>query len=395
MSNKKEIDIYRSLKKSDIIKFKKTPSFKFTFDYSPRVDTVAHKGSDECVIRFIDKNDGSCLYEGKTSGGLFTSLFRRWFTPWKIECFQNDEKIYDFDFEQSLFNQEIYVSVDSSSLGDTLAWMPVIYKLKEKYKCDLYVSSFWNELLSLFYKDVKFLWPGIKNVKSKAIFGVGWYEENDRNRHKRDPRSISLQQVSGDILGINVDGDFLFPSVPDEIARSNRTIDGKYVCLAMDSTANAKHWHYPGGWQSVVDYLNSIGYKVVVIQKQGTSLENIIDKTGDHNIITRAIDIYHADFLIGIGSGLSWLSWALHKPTIMISGFSKPECEFSTKNYRIINTNVCNGCFNDTEHLFDRGDWDWCPRLKDTPRRFECSKSITPDMVFTKIQNLISNEGLK
>jgi hypothetical protein len=141
--------------------------------------------------------------------------------------------------------------------------------------------------------------------------------------------------------------------------------------------------------------ITGLGYKVVVIQKQGTSLENIIDKTGDHNIITRAIDIYHADFLIGIGSGLSWLSWALHKPTIMISGFSKPECEFSTKNYRIINTNVCNGCFNDTEHLFDRGDWDWCPRLKDTPRRFECSKSITPDMVFTKIQNLISNEGLK
>jgi len=343
MDKSKEINIYKFIKKSDIVKFKKIPTFKFTFDYSPRVDTIAHKGSDECVIRFIDKSNKVCLYEGKTSGGLYTSLFRRWFTPWMVECYQNDEKIYEFDFEESLFGQKIYVSIDSSSLGDTLAWMPVVHSLKQKYGCDLYVSTFWNELLSLFYKDVKFLWPGIKNMKTQAIFGVGWYDENDRNRHKRDPRSISLQQVAGDIVGIDFDEDLLFPDVPDEIKKSSRTISERYVCLAMDSTANAKHWHYPGGWQLVVDHLNSIGYKVVVIQKQGTSLENVIDKTGDHNIITRAIDIYHADFLVGIGSGLSWLSWALHKPTVMISGFSKKECEFSTKNYRLINTDVCNG----------------------------------------------------
>jgi autotransporter strand-loop-strand O-heptosyltransferase len=160
----------------------------------------------------------------------------------------------------------------------------------------------------------------------------------------------------------------------------------------MDSTANAKHWHYPEGWQKLVDHLNSIGYKVVVIQKQPTSLTGVIDKTGDIDIFNRVIDILHADFLVGIGSGLSWLAWSLHKPVVMISGFSDPKCEFSTKNYRVINRNVCHGCFNDPSHKFDRGDWDWCPRLKETERRFECTSSITPEMVIESVSNLIENE---
>jgi autotransporter strand-loop-strand O-heptosyltransferase len=141
-----------------------------------------------------------------------------------------------------------------------------------------------------------------------------------------------------------------------------------------------------------VDHLNSQGYQVVVIQKQGTSLKGVIDKTGNFDILERAVDIYHSQFLIGIGSGLSWLAWSLSKPVIMISGFSDPKCEFSTKNYRIINKNVCNGCFNDPAHKFDRGDWNWCPRLKDTERRFECTTSITPEMVFDAIKSIEQKE---
>jgi autotransporter strand-loop-strand O-heptosyltransferase len=98
--------------------------------------------------------------------------------------------------------------------------------------------------------------------------------------------------------------------------------------------------------------------------------------------------------MIGIGSGVSWLSWALEKPVIMISGFSTPSCEFSNKNYRVINQSVCNGCFNDVRHKFDRGDWNWCPRLKGTERMFECTTRITPDMVKSKIHELITGESL-
>jgi hypothetical protein len=38
---------------------------------------------------------------------------------------------------------------------------------------------------------------------------------------------------------------------------------------------------------------------------------------------------------------------------------------------------------------FDKGDWNWCPEHKGTPRQFECHKSITPEMVINQIKPLI------
>jgi len=70
---------------------------------------------------------------------------------------------------------------------------------------------------------------------------------------------------------------------------------------------------------------------------------------------------------------------------VMISGFTQPFCEFSDKTLRIINEDVCHGCFNKTEHKFDKGDWWWCPEHKNTDRHFECTKSITPEQVFQSV----------
>ncbi len=196
-------------------------------------------------------------------------------------------------------------------------------------------------------------------------------------------------------MGVEVSGDILPDEISPIIKNSERQIQGKYVCIATESTANAKHWHYENGWQTIIDYLNSIGYQVVVIHKQDNHFKNVIDKTGDFDIFNRVIDIYHADFFIGIGSGLSWLSWYLDKPVVMISGFSMSFCEFTTKNYRVINRSVCHGCFNDVNHKFDRGDWNWCPRQKGTERFFECSYKITPEMVKEKIDQIIEDFDLK
>ena len=88
-----------------------------------------------------------------------------------------------------------------------------------------------------------------------------------------------------------------------------------------------------------------------------------------------------------MGSGLSWLAWALNKKVSMISGFSDPFAEFISDNYRLSPPpGKCHGCFNDKSLVFDRS-WDWCPRDKN----YECSKTITPEMVKEKIDLLISH----
>ena len=388
------IKVYKDIEKNKVVKIKRSLNFKFSFDYGPRVDTIGNDRNQKAILKFKEKGSPGYSYSGETSPGLFTTLFRKWYTPWVVEAFEDGEKIWEYDFEEKLYGAKICVSLDSSSLGDTLAWLPVVDEFRKKYQADLYATTFWNPLVAHMFPEIRFSHPGYRDPNTVATFGVGWYEEDDDNRHKRDPRSISLQQVAGDILGIDVSNDLLVPNLPTPVLNSKPSIEGKYVCIATESTANAKHWHFPGGWQSIVDYLNSIGYKVVVIHQQANTLNNVIDKTGNIDIMDRAIDLYHADFMIGIGSGVSWLSWSLGKPVIMISGFSAPFCEFSNKNYRVINPLVCNGCFNDIRHKFDRGDWNWCPRLKGTERMFECTTRITPDMVKTKIHELTTRESL-
>jgi autotransporter strand-loop-strand O-heptosyltransferase len=119
---------------------------------------------------------------------------------------------------------------------------------------------------------------------------------------------------------------------------------------------------------------------------ENRSFKNIINLSGKKSIHDTINYIYNAEFFIGIGSGLSWLSWALDKPTVLISGFSNPQSEFYTP-YRVINSNVCNSCWN--EHSFDKGDWNWCPRHKGTDRHFECSKKIGSDMVIDQVKKIM------
>jgi autotransporter strand-loop-strand O-heptosyltransferase len=82
------------------------------------------------------------------------------------------------------------------------------------------------------------------------------------------------------------------------------------------------------------------------------------------------------------------MSWSIGTPTILISGFSEPYTEFLDCE-RIFNydTNVCTGCFN--KHWLNPGNWEWCPEHENTPRQFECSKTIKPEQVIKSINKLL------
>jgi autotransporter strand-loop-strand O-heptosyltransferase len=95
----------------------------------------------------------------------------------------------------------------------------------------------------------------------------------------------------------------------------------------------------------------------------------------------------HADFFIGLSSGLSWLAWAAGCTVVLISGFTHPSNEFATP-YRVINWHACNSCWNDPRIRFDHKDFLWCPRHAGTPRQFECTRLITASQVTQVIERI-------
>jgi FkbM family methyltransferase len=124
-------------------------------------------------------------------------------------------------------------------------------------------------------------------------------------------------------------------------------------------------------------YMNNFYPKGVSVFKGG-NLQEVIN------------DLSTCEFFVGLGSGLSWLAWACELPVVLISGFSEKWAETKLDTYRVINEDVCHGCFN--WDRLDAGDWNWCPKYKGTNRQFECSKQITSEMVINEINNIMNKE---
>jgi autotransporter strand-loop-strand O-heptosyltransferase len=278
-----------------------------------------------------------------------------------------------------------------AGLGDTIAWLPYVDLYQKKTGENVFCKAHYSEIFSPEYDNLHFIDLRSKDIlNTKTICGYRYDIE----------RSYPMQEVAAFSLGIDYIGD-IRPKVFIQNKKNN--FNRPYVCIATKSTCQAKYWNNPTGWGQTIKYLKSLGYEVVCIDQFSSygnlgagiineTPPNVIDKTGktgkEFSLDDRITDLFNCSFFIGLCSGLSWLSWALNKPTIMIGGFTDPKIEFNTP-YRVINKNVCTNCWE--EHGFDRKDWLWCPRKRESEDIFECSKKISFEMVKEKIDLLIKD----
>ena len=388
------IDAYENTPITIVAPKRRSNTIKHHFIGNPTVE-IAGSLSNKYKIEFIDNKSGTIVHTSKINNNMWTSCSRKYCTDWKIVITPEDpiEEVSVIEFNPT--GKRVYISLDSKSLGDTLAWFPMVDEFRKKWNCKVVASTFRNEFFESTYPEIEFVSPGSVVDNLYAMFNIGWYYFSDGavdyTKIPVDFKSIPLQKTASEVLNLE------YKEILPKLDKSGikRKIEGKYVCIAPHASALAKYWNRPGGWQTVIDYLNNKGYKVVLItqeplgdtwhdSKLGGKLNNVIDKTGDLPLSDRFADLCFADYFIGVGSGLSWLAWASGVRTMMISGFSKPFTEFETNCDRIFNENVCNGCFN--THRLDAGDWAWCPEHKGTERHFECTKTITETQIIEVLE---------
>ena len=356
---------------------------------------LAVKGSipGNYKINFIDRDTGGVHYSNDVSAGGWVACGIDYYVNWRVEAINVQTEEIEFEYEQDFTNKNIFVWFDSVALGDTLAWVPVVEAFRKKHKCKMYCSTFWNDLVSESYPEITFITPESGFNDFVSSYRIGFFVESLQS--PVDMKNVSLQKLCAGILGFKDFEETKCEIIVKEREEDPQLIRKPYVCIGMQSTAQAKYWNYPGGWDEVVDFLSKKGYNIVCIDKhhsfgQGAyfneSPKNLIgrhEQTIDQTIAT----LNGAEFFIGLGSGLSWLAWSLNKYVVMISGFSNPISEFSSKCFRIHNDTVCNSCYN--RHKFDPGDWLWCPDHKNTDRMFECTKNIEPVKVCDAIEEVI------
>jgi autotransporter strand-loop-strand O-heptosyltransferase len=309
---------------------------------------------------------------------MWVASAKKYYIPWVIKI--NGEIVDRFNLE----NKTVLISFETKAIGDTLAWAPYAIELMNEKKCKVVLSTFHNEWFegSNDYKDISFIKPG-ESTNCDVVYRLGWFKDDNQTWRKFDnyPTQINLiplQQTATDILGL----EYKEINYSLNFTPKARPIKKKYVVFGPQSTAGCKEWVFEN-WVTLSKMLKELGYEVMILSLKKYNIDGVIhNHTKDWSEVMNIL--FHADFFIGLSSGLSWMNWALGKKTVMIAGFSENNHEFSYNMTRVSN-NLCIKCWNDPVLTFDGGDWDWCPVYKGTERQHICQKSITPLQVFNSL----------
>jgi autotransporter strand-loop-strand O-heptosyltransferase len=334
----------------------------------------------EYFVEFLDESD-NVIHSSTITNNMWTNCGRKYYTKWKIRI--NGQIVEELNLE----NKKVLISFGSSSLGDTIAWIPYVHEFEKKHKCKVVLSTFHNHLFSglEIYKNIKFIEPGsFANYDVK--YEIGWFsnEKGEWSRFDMYPNPLNsqeLQKTASDILGL----DFYELNYGIDFTPKNRPYKQKYVVFAPQSTAGCKEWTLKG-WNILSKFLQKDGYKIIVLSHRPINIENSTNLT-NLNLDECMNIMFYADHFIGLSSGLSWVNWCLGKHTFMISGFTEKKHEFQNNNTRIQNSYSCNSCWSNSNFIFDKGDWDWCPIWKGTDKQHICQKSISPLTVYEYILN--------
>lgn len=377
-------NFYKKIKQT---KSRKNETLKITSHCVGGAFVEVHTDSSRKFEVIFTNSKGETIYQTHIHGNMWTRLNKKFYQDYTVTIKEGSQVIYQEKFDLS--GKRVYISLESSSLGDSLAWFPYVEEFRKKHKCEVIVSTFNNELFQNNYPDLTFIKPGEVANNLYTMYSIGWfYNDNGEPNYDKNPtdfRSLPLQKTASDILGLEFEE--VRPKLDVPIVEKQ-----KRVGIAIHGTAQSKYWNNPTGWQEVTDYLISLGYEVVIYSKEGDGYMGNNHPVGATKFPSGSLKelitgMASCEFFIGIGSGLSWLAWAINLPIVLISGFSEDYTETQTNTWRVINKNVCTGCFN--THKLDPSDWNWCPVNKGTNKQFECTKSITSQMVITEINNLI------
>jgi len=379
--------IYDNIKrnKNNIVEIK--DYVKIDYVNGPCVEILGSENSTY-KIEFIDKKTNIKHFESEIKTNHWARANIRYFVNWKIKIWQDNSLFYEEDYNAN--DKRVYISIDSKALGDTLAWFPYIEEFGKKHNCKMVASTFHNTMLENQYPNIEFVKPGEVVHNLYAMYSLGLFYNDDGNinlfKNPKDPKSVTMQQMATDILGLE------YKEIKPKLPKRNVEKDDKLITIATHGTAQSKYWNNPTGWQDVVDWLNDKGYKVKLLSREGygymgNSNPNGVIKHPEGPIELVMDEMAKSKAFIGIGSGLSWLSWGLNTKTVLISGFSYDWAEMEDCVRIGAPKDKCSGCFNRVR--LNAGDWNWCPDHKGTNRQFECTKSITGEMVIKELEKFL------
>ncbi len=365
-------------------------------------------------IKYVDRDTGLLIQPRphEFADRVVAEAEKVYHIHYSVEVMKNGETIFTHIF--NLENKNVHIEMmNTKGMGDAICFMPYVEEFRKRHKCHVFVTipSKFADIFRPVFKDITFLSGESADLNGrfvddvwqdlpKDIYATYYYEVGYPAMpamQKTDLRMTGMMRNGANILGLDCLTEFKPRLAASQNPKPENVIKDDYVCISLKGTQPCKSWHNPQGWAMVVRFLRDKGYRVLCIDGDDVSKEDgyreimqegCEDFTGYRPLQDRVDLLCGAKFFIGMASGLSWLAWACGRKVVMISGFSLPYSEFYTP-YRVINTEVCHGCWNDMRYPYQPYLYTKCPLHQGTDRQFECSKAITGEMVLEKVEELI------
>jgi len=340
--------------------------------------------SGDWHIRIGDYDTGLVFFDEPLAETILISL-ENYYIHWQVEVYEGGALVFSHLFDPE--GQNVLLTADDDcALGDALAFLPYVKAFQDKYgaRVALHLPGYLQGLARRFFPEIPFRDKVPDDTYATFFFNTGL----DRFLTLPvDGRQVPLQDVGRITLG-------LYHPAPRLVWQARpRQIREPYVCIGVQASSPVKGWLYPDGWDDVIGYLKELGYRVLCIDRDETCRDEGVtvtrpetaeDFTGNRPLTERADMLAHADFFIGLPSGLAWLADIVGCPVVMVGGFSFFWYEFPDA-YHVYNHFSCYGCMNDVRENYFR---NFCGRHRDTPQMLECSRTITPRQVIRAIDQL-------
>ena len=113
-----------------------------TYLDGPKVEVKGNQ-EKEYYVEFIDSSTNEIIHKGTITNNMWINCSNKYYIPWTIKV--NNEIIHKLD----ITNNPVLISIDSKSIGDTLAWTPYAVEFAKKYNCKVILSTFHNDCLKV------------------------------------------------------------------------------------------------------------------------------------------------------------------------------------------------------------------------------------------------------
>jgi autotransporter strand-loop-strand O-heptosyltransferase len=214
------------------------------YDFNGGCRVVMPESDHPWRVRLSDLDTGNILFETELKSGRINST-KRYFVRFRIEVWQNGESLFVHDY--SAAGRDVLIQFPVETLGDPIGWFPYAVKFKQHHGCRL-TCAMSDKMIPLFrdaYPDIDFItYAQAHRERFYATYVIAvYFVKGAIYDHKDcvplDFRLVGLHRAAGYILG--VDPTEAAPRIA--IADDKRPIREPYVCIAVQSTLQAKFWN--------------------------------------------------------------------------------------------------------------------------------------------------------